>query len=111
MARFLRIKEVAERLGVCQATAYQLCARRKLAHVRVGTGRGTIRVKEQDLDEFIERETVRPEAAAGPSRPTKPPARGAGGFTHLDQQRLHAAWRQQGALAGPPGAGSAPSSE
>src|SRR5437867_4069355 len=48
------VQEVAEFLQVSPATVYQLCATRKLAHLRVGAGRGTIRVRQEDLDAFVE---------------------------------------------------------
>src|SRR5262245_27133831 len=50
----LTIKQAAERLNVCPATVYDLCAQRKLAHHRVGVGRGTIRIDEADLAAFME---------------------------------------------------------
>jgi excisionase family DNA binding protein len=49
----LTIKEVADRLQVSAATVYHLCAQRKLAHVRVGAKGGAIRIREQDLREFL----------------------------------------------------------
>jgi|SRR5579884_1811055 len=49
----LTIEQAAQRLSVSAATVYDLCARRKLPHVRIGTGRGTTRVDEQALEEFI----------------------------------------------------------
>jgi excisionase family DNA binding protein len=49
----LTVKEVAGRLQVSPATVYHLCAQRKLAHVRVGAKGGAIRIREQDLREFL----------------------------------------------------------
>ncbi len=57
----LTIKEAAERLNLCQATVYELCAQRKLRHVRLGVGRGTIRVSEADLDQYLQEATVQPD--------------------------------------------------
>lgn len=48
------VKQAAERLHVSIATVYQLCAERKLAHHRIGVGRGTIRISEEDLTAFLE---------------------------------------------------------
>jgi excisionase family DNA binding protein len=48
------IKEVAEILRVSRATLYALCAQGKLPHIRVGTGRGAIRIRDEDLTAFIE---------------------------------------------------------
>jgi excisionase family DNA binding protein len=68
----LTIKQAAERLNVCQATVYDLCARRKLAHVRIGgSGRGTIRIEEADLDAFVREATVRPDEPAAPQAPPR----------------------------------------
>jgi excisionase family DNA binding protein len=69
------VRQVAERLGVSRAIVYQLCAQKKLAHVRVGVGRGTIRIREQDLDDYLRGATVRPEDA----RPSPPREK----FKHL----------------------------
>jgi excisionase family DNA binding protein len=44
--RLLTVKEVAEQLGVCTATAYALAERGELAHVRI---RNAIRVLPADL--------------------------------------------------------------
>jgi excisionase family DNA binding protein len=64
---FLTVRQVAQRLQVSVAMVYKLCTCGKLAHVRVGVGRGTIRVREQDLAAFIEGCTVErpPTNAAG----------------------------------------------
>jgi hypothetical protein len=32
---------------------YLLCSERRLPHVRLGTGRGTIRIAEDDINEFV----------------------------------------------------------
>src|SRR5262245_59207602 len=106
----LTIKQVAERLNVCPATVYDLCARRKLRHVRIGgSGRGTIRIDEADLEAFLASAAVQPDEPAAP-QPPRAKGRGASGFTNLDADRLLAAWRQQGVLADQPGVRSAPSS-
>ncbi len=72
----LTVKQAAERLSLNPATVYALCASRKLPHARIGVGRGTIRIREEDLDAFLERATVRPGPPAAPSSPKagpKPP--------------------------------------
>ena len=48
--RLLTVKEVAARLGVCRATAYELCERGELPHIRV---LNAIRVRSADVEEFI----------------------------------------------------------
>ena len=50
----LTVAEVAKRLKVSPSAVYALCAQERLAHHRVGLGRGTIRVSEADLQAFIE---------------------------------------------------------
>ena len=50
----LKVKEVVERLKVSQACVYQLISERRLANVRIGCGRGAIRIAEEDLQAFLE---------------------------------------------------------
>ena len=50
----LTVKEVAERLNVSPACVYQLVAEHKIAHVRIGCGRGAIRITESDLQAFLQ---------------------------------------------------------
>jgi excisionase family DNA binding protein len=63
----LTVKQVAQRLNVSLGTVYDLCAKRKIPHVRVGAGRGVIRIDEQALREYIEGATVRPQEPAAPT--------------------------------------------
>ena len=60
----LKITDVAERLGVSIGCIYRLCQDNALRHLRIGVGRGTIRILESDLEEFIEQSRAGP-----PSRP------------------------------------------
>src|SRR5262245_37271272 len=89
----LAIKEAAQRLGVCPSTIYELCAHRNLTHVRVGVGRGTIRVPEQALQDYIAQVTVQPDVPAGPPpSASTPPATsspaGKGQFRHVRWSQL-----------------------
>lgn len=52
--QLLRVKDVAERLNVHLCTAYELIHEGKLPFLRVGSGRGTIRVRPADLERFIQ---------------------------------------------------------
>jgi excisionase family DNA binding protein len=52
------VKQAAEILNVAPATIYELCARRRLRHLRLGNRRGTIRIPEDALNEFITGVTV-----------------------------------------------------
>ncbi len=56
---YLTVKQVAERLAVAETTVYLLCSESKIDHLRVGIGRGAIRISEEALDDFIQRATVR----------------------------------------------------
>ena len=57
----LTVKQVAEKLHVSLATVYQLCAERKLGHVRLGPKCGTIRISEQALQAFLESCKIQPD--------------------------------------------------
>ena len=61
----MNVREAAKRLEVSASIVYGLCAQRRLPHVRVGLGRGTIRISEDDLKSFLE--TCRPEPPARPA--------------------------------------------
>jgi excisionase family DNA binding protein len=50
--RLLSVRKTAERLGVCTATVYTLCATGSLPHVRV---LNAIRIVEADLDALVAR--------------------------------------------------------
>jgi excisionase family DNA binding protein len=49
----LTVKQVAELLAVSVESIYQLCAKRILAHIRIGAGRGTIRIPEESLKTYL----------------------------------------------------------
>ena len=69
-AGLLTVREVAERLKVSVAGAYAIIAEGKLACYRVGRGRGTIRVRPEDLDVYLARcRFERVEQAGKPARP------------------------------------------
>jgi excisionase family DNA binding protein len=48
----LNVREAAEYLAVSTALLYRLVANRQIQHVRVGVGRGTIRFRTNDLEQF-----------------------------------------------------------
>lgn len=48
----LTVTEAADRLGVSSRTLYRLCAEGRLPHQHLGTGRGTIRIRAEDLAAF-----------------------------------------------------------
>ncbi len=51
---FLTVKDAASRLGCSSNLVYLLCSERQLIHHRLGTGRGTIRISEEDLRAFVD---------------------------------------------------------
>ena len=54
----LTVVQAATLAGVGKRTIYKLCEDGRLPHHRVGTGRGTIRVKRDDLDRYLEQNRV-----------------------------------------------------
>jgi len=60
--RLLNVREVAEKLGVAPTTVYGLCRQKRILHTRVGSGRGTIRIPEESLSEYLANVTVVPHA-------------------------------------------------
>lgn len=63
------VREVAEQLGISAQSVYQLCATKKLAHLRLGVGRGTLRIPAQALNNFIKTVTVQSECPTAPAVP------------------------------------------
>ncbi len=49
----LTVKDIADRLKVSVSCVYQLIESGRLAHHRIGLGRGAIRVSESDLSDFL----------------------------------------------------------
>src|SRR5262249_18440634 len=60
------VREVAELLSISAQAVYQLCTKKKLRHLRLGIGRGTLRIPASALDEFISQSTVRVSEATPP---------------------------------------------
>lgn len=54
----LTVKQAAERLGVSPSLVYGLIAARELAHVRVGFGRGLIRITDESICDYERRRSV-----------------------------------------------------
>ncbi len=52
-AEFMDVDDVARRLKVTKATVYEIISLGKLRCFRIGARRGTIRVSEQQLREFL----------------------------------------------------------
>jgi excisionase family DNA binding protein len=69
----LSVQQVASRLGISRGSVYELVKTRRLAAHRVGSGRGTIRISEGDLRDYLGRcrtggEEVRERLVGVPSR-------------------------------------------
>jgi excisionase family DNA binding protein len=47
------VDQVAKRLGVSLACVYALVESKELAHYRIGMGRGTIRVSDEQLQAYL----------------------------------------------------------
>jgi excisionase family DNA binding protein len=69
----LTVKQVAERLNIAPQSVYQLIQAGKLPVHRFGAGRGTIRISQADLDQFIEscRQVASPRDVPRVSRPAR----------------------------------------
>ncbi len=52
------VQQVADQLQLSTATIYALVRRGELAAVRIGLGRGTIRIRESDVARFIETNAI-----------------------------------------------------
>lgn len=53
--KYFSPKQLAARWGVSKSVVYSIIASGTIPHVRVGLGRGTIRVKEEDADAYLAR--------------------------------------------------------
>jgi len=53
----LRVRDVANRLGVCTATVYALCDHGELRHIRISNA---IRIAPANLQEFLDRKRGEP---------------------------------------------------
>ncbi len=77
--KHLKVREVADELGICLSAAYDLIRTRKITSRSFGTGRGAIRVSREDLDRFIQSRTNPAEQAS-----TKRKRRQLASFPHLE---------------------------
>ena len=67
------VKTAAEILGnISEATVYSLCQRKLLGHVRIGAGRGVIRIRQGDIDAYLRNREVEPTPSAPPPLPQTP---------------------------------------
>ena len=54
------VAEMAQKLRVNPATVYALCNAKKLAHTRVGAGRGAIRISDEAINNYLQTNTAGP---------------------------------------------------
>jgi excisionase family DNA binding protein len=82
---WITVKQAADRAGVSLALVYRWIGEGRLPHFRMGSRgtRGTVRIKPDDLDAFLE--TLR---APSPELPRRKATSPVGGFVHLDAKRL-----------------------
>lgn len=78
----LSVKEASQRLAVSRGCVYELIASGKLAHARIGCGRGTIRIPEAALAEYLETALQASSPRIAKTR------RGRALFSHLDASRM-----------------------
>ena len=50
----MKVPEAAKRLEVSASMVYGLCASGRMPHKRIGLGRGTIRISEEDLTAYLD---------------------------------------------------------
>lgn len=87
MLELLTVQEVSEILRVSPACVYSLVETGQLPNIRIGNGRGTIRIDRQDLVAYVDRKR-------GRAREPRPRRVRPSGFVHLDGNRLLEAWQQ-----------------
>src|SRR4051812_44437720 len=62
----ITVQQAAEQLQVSPATIYGLCAQKRLGHIRVGSGRGTIRIRAEDLSAYVANAAIEPGSLSKP---------------------------------------------
>ncbi len=60
------VKEAAALLSISAQSVYKMCSQKKVRHLRLGIGRGTVRIPASALDDFIAQATVQPDEPAAP---------------------------------------------
>jgi excisionase family DNA binding protein len=71
----MKVREYAAAYGVSMQTVYAMCAANKLPHVRLGTGRGTIRIPEDAVMPGERNGEGQPETPAAPTKTKRVKAR------------------------------------
>ncbi len=55
--KLMTIKDVAEFMQCSEISVRRMIARRELRHTRIGKGRGSIRIKKEQLQEYIKQKS------------------------------------------------------
>jgi excisionase family DNA binding protein len=69
--RYVSVREYAAAYGVSSATVYAMCAQGKLPHVRLGTGRGVIRIAKDAAERDQANERGLPELQTALPKPRR----------------------------------------
>jgi excisionase family DNA binding protein len=80
------VQQAAKVLEVSPGLVYSLCLRGKLAHTRIGLGRGVVRIEQRDIDALKAAGRVEVVGASRPDPPRKSSRVGAAPFD-LDAAR------------------------
>ena len=70
-ATWLDLQEACEYLKISAPTLYRLIKQRKIAYSKIGTGRGTYRFKQEDLEAYLEQNRVEPQSEMRESNHTE----------------------------------------
>ncbi|MBX3420668.1 MAG: helix-turn-helix domain-containing protein [Pirellulaceae bacterium] len=70
--RLLTAKDLASYLGLSLPETYKLLQSGAITHYRVGPGRGAIRIRESDIESFLEKRKKGPSDLIPPPRRAKP---------------------------------------
>jgi excisionase family DNA binding protein len=89
----MTVREARKRLRCGCSTVYQLVESGKLQACHIGPNGGASRISETDLHAYLD--SCRSRKGDKPDRTGATP-KSAGPFTHLDGDRLRAAWQQRG---------------
>ncbi len=79
----MTVVEAAKQLEVTASTVYALCADGQLGHIRIGRGRGTMRIEQGDVDTFRALARAKAEKATSKEEPARPYI-----LKHIRGQRL-----------------------
>jgi excisionase family DNA binding protein len=58
MSSLLTVGEVASRLRMSTREVYRLCESKEVSHLRIGSGRSSIRVEEAAIEDYLRRSRV-----------------------------------------------------